>query len=142
MADRYPQPRLIGEPLQLGLPEPHTGTVAATTICRDEQFLRPRIHCRAHLAPPRPDRRYRERGSVMVHAHADPPEVGADIVDAVGDGLAKFPIDEVIHANLGRMPRGVPLTASILEVAEELLLRWCLNLVDGPRESIGIHAVE
>src|SRR5262249_48540188 len=44
MADRYPQPRLIGEPLQLYLPEPRTGTVAAATICRDEQFLGPRIH--------------------------------------------------------------------------------------------------
>jgi hypothetical protein len=58
----------------------------------------------------------------MVHAHADPPEVGADVVDAVGDGLAEFLIDEVIHADLRRMPRGVPLTASILEIAEKVLL--------------------
>ena len=58
----------------------------------------------------------------MVHAHADPPEVGADVVDAVGDSLAEFLIDEVIDADLRRMPRGVPLTARILEVAEEFLL--------------------
>ena len=37
-------------------------------------------------------------------------------------GLAELFIDEVIHADLRRMPRGVPLTASILEVAEEFLL--------------------
>jgi len=58
----------------------------------------------------------------MVHAHADPPEVGADVVGAVGAGLAELLIDEVIPTDLGRMPRGVPLTASILAVAEEFLL--------------------
>jgi len=58
----------------------------------------------------------------MAHAYADPTEVSPDVVDAVGDGLAELLIDEVIHADLRRMPRGVPLTASILAVAEEFLL--------------------
>ena len=58
----------------------------------------------------------------MGHAHADPTEVRADGVDAVGDGRAECLIDEVIHADLRRMPRGVPRTASILEVAEAGLL--------------------
>src|SRR5712691_12243465 len=72
------------------------------------------------LAPPRPDCRYCKRGGIMVHAHADPPEVGADVVGAVGDGLAELLIDEVIPTDLGRMPRGVPLTARILARPPEL----------------------
>jgi len=44
MADRHTQPRLIGEPLQLRLPSPRTGTVAASTIGRDEPFCGPRRH--------------------------------------------------------------------------------------------------
>jgi hypothetical protein len=58
----------------------------------------------------------------MVHADADPTEVGADVVDAIGDGLAQLLIDEVIHANLRRMPRGMPLTTGMLAVSEEFLL--------------------
>jgi len=121
-ADRSTPPRLLGEPLQRGLPAPRTGTVAATPSCRDAQLLRPRIHGRAHLAPPRPARRSREHGGLMVHAHADPTEVGAEVVDAGWDGLAELLLDEVLPAARGRMPRGVPLTASLLAVAEACLL--------------------
>src|SRR5499427_7466094 len=102
MAYRYMQPRLIGEPLQLCLPQPRTGTVAAAPIGRDERFLGPRIHGYPHRAPPPPDRCDGERAGGMALADADPPEVGAGVGDTGRDGLADPLIDGGIRADPGR----------------------------------------
>jgi hypothetical protein len=76
VADTDAQTAVIGEALQFPLPQPSAGAVAAATVGGDQQFLGLRIHGRAHLEPPGMDRRHREGRRVMVHADADPADVG------------------------------------------------------------------
>ena len=87
---------------------------------------------------PRPARRSCARGGIRVHAPADPTAVGADVVDAVGEGLASLLIDEVIHADLRRRPRGGPLTASMLDVSTACLL---LGLASNDRLAAALNVL-
>jgi len=105
MADTDAQATLIGEALQCPLPQPRAGTIAATTVSRDQQLRGLRIHRRTHLEPPGTERRYREGRRVMVHADTDPADVRVQVVDTDRRSLAV----------------GVPLASTILEVAHEFL---------------------
>jgi hypothetical protein len=58
----------------------------------------------------------------MVHADADPAQVGTHVVDPRGHGLAALGGDDVVAAPRWRRPRGVPLPAGVLAVADQRLL--------------------
>ena len=58
----------------------------------------------------------------MINAHTDPPGIAGEIVDPVGDCLAALGNEEVMHADRRRPAGRSPLGASVLEVADQLLL--------------------
>src|SRR5512132_3198851 len=116
------QATLLSEALQFPLPQPRAGAVAAATVGGNQQLRGLRIHCRTHLEPPGTDRCDREGWRVMVHADTDPADVGVQVVDAIGDGLAQLRVNEVVDADLWRLALGVPLAPGVLEVAHQFFL--------------------
>ena len=56
----------------------------------------------------------RERGGVVVVAHAHPAGVGGDVVDAVRVGLAQVGVHEVVDVDLLRVARRAPLRPPLL----------------------------
>jgi len=88
VADTDAQAALIGEVLQFPLPQPRAGAVAPAAVSGDQQFRGLRIQGRAHLEPPGADRRYGEGCCVMIHADADPADVGVQVIDTLRDRLA------------------------------------------------------
>src|SRR5271166_1109360 len=84
MTDDDPQTRFVGQFLQLEFPEPQAGTVAAPRIGRNQQAFRLRIGGLPHGAPPSPDGLDGELRGVVIHAHANPATIAAQIINAVG----------------------------------------------------------
>ena len=74
------------------------------------------------MLPPRPQRGDGERGGVVIAAHADPPGVGRDVIHPIGDGLADRGVGEVVHVDGDGLAFGLPLPASVLVAADQLLL--------------------
>ena len=58
----------------------------------------------------------------MVDAEIDPAVVGGKIIHPIGDGAAQFRDQEVVDPNLFGIAPRAPLTARVLEVADQLLL--------------------
>ena len=58
VANRDAQPDLVGQSLQLHLPEAATAPVGATAVGRDQQLLRLRVDPAAHPVPPSTDPTY------------------------------------------------------------------------------------
>src|SRR3982751_4394011 len=112
---------LVGELLQLALPEAQAGTVAAATIGGDEQALCAGMTLAAHATPPAPDAFDGEGCGVVIEADADPSLVGGDVVDAVGNRLAVGCNHEVVHAHFLGLALGSQLAAGVPEVANQLL---------------------
>ena len=113
---------LVGQALQLGLPQPGAVAVGAAAVGGDRQRRGLRVARRAELLPPALDRGDRELGGVVVDPDADPALVVGEVVDAVGDRLAQFLVFEVVGADLDRVALGAPLAPAVLEVADQLLL--------------------
>src|SRR5271166_5624671 len=84
------EPGLVGELLQLDLPQPHPRSVRAATIGRDRQLSRMGIALPSHAFAPAADRLYSELGRVARDPDADEAGVGGHIVDAIGHDLASF----------------------------------------------------
>ena len=82
------EPRLIGELLQLGLPEPHARTVRTAAVRRDRQLARLWIALAPHASEPGADRLDGEFGRIARDADADKAGVGRHVVDAVGHCFA------------------------------------------------------
>src|SRR5208337_5329901 len=64
MVDMDDEPGLVGELLQLDLPQPHPRPVRAATIGRDRQLSRMGIALPSHAFAPAADRLYSELGRV------------------------------------------------------------------------------
>ena len=58
----------------------------------------------------------------MINADADTTGVRADIVDAIGNGLAEFLVDEVMHIDVERATLLLIIAASVLVFADQFLL--------------------
>ena len=71
MVDVQRKPCLVGELLQLGLPEPHARAVRAAAIRRDRQLMRIWIALASHPAKPAADRLDGELGRVAGDPDAD-----------------------------------------------------------------------
>src|SRR5712692_724407 len=83
MADDQSEAGLVGEPLELGLPQPAAGAVAAAAVGGDDQAVGGAVARFAHLLPPAADRVDGEGGGIVVDANAHPPAIGANVVDPI-----------------------------------------------------------
>src|SRR6476646_378594 len=116
------KPRLVGELLQLGLPEPHAGPVRAAAVRRDRQLFHARITRVPHALEPGADRCHGELGRVGRDPDTDKAFVGGDIVDAVRHDLAERLVLEVVDPHAMRIALGAIVGTAVLEAADELLL--------------------
>ena len=114
--------QLIGQTLQLKLPQPHPRAIAATAIRGDGQPCGMRIAHSADIAPPVADCPHREGGGVAAHADTHPSGVGRQIIDAIRHRTAKFLDQEIMHPDFLGLPLGTPYTAGVLEIPDKLLL--------------------
>src|SRR5206468_10430281 len=112
VADRDRKAGLIGELLQLQLPELEAVAVAAAAVGGDLEGGRVRVASRAELLPPAADRGDREGGGLVGDADVDEALVGADVVDAEGDRLAELLVGEVVHLDRHRIALATPLAAA------------------------------
>ena len=83
MADDQSEAGRVGEPLELGLPQPAAGAVAAAAIGGDDQAVGGRITYFAHLLPPSADCVDGKGGGVVIDPNTHPPAIRADVVDPV-----------------------------------------------------------
>ena len=112
----------VGEGLQFALPQANASAVAATAIGGDQEAGRAGIAAFPQGAPPAPDALDGEGCGIVIDTDIDPARVGRDVVDAVGRDLAEFGYLEVVHAHRLGIAFGPQLAATILEVADQLLL--------------------
>src|ERR1700733_13036595 len=122
VADADEQPRLVGEALQLDLPQSCPYAVTASTVRSDEQLGRCRVGRPTHPRPPLPDRGDREGGRVVIGADRNPPLVLREIVDPVRDRLALGEAGEVVRVDAHGVSLRLPLPSGVLEGPDELLL--------------------
>src|SRR5450756_2806096 len=122
VADVDGQAQLGRQVLQGYLPEPAATAVAATTVGRDQEPTGVAIPLGAHLPPPTPNRFHGETGRIVVDAHAHPALVRGQVVDAIGNGLPEFGLQEVVDLDLLRPARRTPLASAVLERPDQLLL--------------------
>src|SRR5205814_9576334 len=122
VADTDRDPDLVGEPLQLVLPHMQSIAVAAASVGGDEDLPCVGVSLRSDLRPPRVDRGDREYVCVVSDAEAHEASVGGDVGDAVRNRLADGLVREVVNVDELRLARRLPLSTSVLEVADQLLL--------------------
>ena len=60
----------------------------------------------------------REFGGVVIDADADTTSIRADVVDAIGNGLAEFLVDEVMHIDVERATLLLIIAAGVLVFAD------------------------
>src|SRR6516164_1739840 len=105
MANGYGKFELVGQLLNLDLPQTDTVPVAAPAISRDHQAFGLGIASLAHADPPPPYGIDGEGRRVVIGADAHPPDVVGEIIDAVGHRPRLVGISEVVHVDgLGRPP--------------------------------------
>ena len=123
----------IGETLKFGFP--HVRAIAVAPICvgRDEEVARLQIALRADARPPRLDRDRREPRRVVIDADVDAALIGRDGIDAGGDRLADGVAGNVMDVDERRLALRLPLTSSVLEVADTLLLLVSTEMNGWPR---------
>ena len=97
MTDLDRQPCLVGQALQLDLPQARTIAVGATADCGDLQRAGVLVALPAEVLPPTADRVDRKLGRVMVDADLHPALFGRQVKDAIGNRLAVPLVLEVVH---------------------------------------------
>ena len=121
VAHRDPQPHLVGELLQLPLPQTVAAAVRTATVSRDQQPARDRIRDATHPPPPPPQRLHRERRRVVIDADAHPAGVVGQVVHAIRNRLAEGLVRKVVDPNRLGVTARTPLPPRIFERADELL---------------------
>src|SRR5215469_11634889 len=124
------QSGFIGELLQLVLPPSGSIVIATSRIGRDQQFRGWGIGRLAHTFPPVANGVDRKFGGVVINAYADPSLVAGDVVDAMRRHFALLLVFKIVHANRFGLALPVPLSASVFEIAHQLLF-LAINGNDG-----------
>jgi hypothetical protein len=122
VAHRHRKAGLCREAGQLGLPYADPIAVGSARIGGHQQPGCGGVQRPAGLLPPAPQRRHRERGRVVVAAHAHPSGVSAQVIDPVGDRLANRRVGEVVHVDPLGLASRLLLGAAIGVAADQLLL--------------------
>ena len=89
MSDRDGKTALVGEPLQLELPQTDAGAIAAATVGGDGEARGVGVARLAEPLPPAADAFDRERAGVGIDPDIDPALIGGHVVDAIGRHLAQ-----------------------------------------------------
>src|SRR5680860_1485796 len=121
VADGDGQARVGGERGEFCFEGPQPGAVGTAAVGGDQETVRLGVGATAFAFPPGAQRRDGEGRGVVVAAHRYPASVGADVVDAVGDGFTPV-AGEVVHVDLLRRSAGAPGGAVVLVLADEFLL--------------------
>jgi len=122
VADADRQAGLVGELLQLELPEAGTVPVAATAVGGDLQQRGAGVAVVAEVLPPGADRGDGQLRGLGGDPDVDVAFVGGDVVDTERDRLARGVAGEVVGQRPRGLALGAPLAASVLELADQLLL--------------------
>jgi hypothetical protein len=122
VTDRDVDSDLVGQVLQLALPQPRARAIAAAAIGGDEQLFGFGVANAADLLPPATDRLHREGRSVVIHPDADPAMVSRQVIDPVWHRSPQLLDQKVVHPHLLWLSFRLPLAPTILEVADQLLL--------------------
>jgi hypothetical protein len=122
MRHRDRQPGLVGQPLQLGLPQTHARAVAAAAIRRDQDLPGRMVAWVSQLQPPAPNAFHGKGGRVAGDAQIDPARVGGDVVDPIRRHLAEFGNDEIMHPHRLRLTTRTQFAPAIPEVSDKLFL--------------------
>src|SRR5690606_12236879 len=113
---------LVRYALKLLLPDVRTIAVASTCICSDEDLPSVGVALRANLLPPGFDGRHRKHWCVVVDTHTHETVVGAEVVDAIWNRLTNRSTRKIMNIDQFWFTLRLPLTAAILEVANQLFL--------------------
>src|ERR1700730_17015384 len=105
---------LVGQMLQLALPQAQTGAIAAAPISGDEQSFGLGIANAADILPPATDGLYRKGCRVVVDAYADPASVGREIIDTIRHRPTQLLDQEVVDSHLFRLTFRPPRPNSLI----------------------------
>jgi len=97
---------LIGELVQLQLPQPHTRAIGAAAIGGDGHLAHVGIPPASHAIEPGADRCNSEGGRIGGNADADPALISTDVIDAIGERLAEGLVFEVMYLDAPRVSLG------------------------------------
>ena len=122
MTHRDVQPGLVGEILQLPLPEPQSPPIAATAIGGDQDLFRGRIDPTSFRPPPAANGGYSKRSGIMIGSDIDEAHVASDVVDAVGISSGHTGTRKVMALNMGGVLDRQPLLTLVFVLADELFL--------------------
>ncbi len=122
VADRDLKAGVVGQALQLDLPQPRATGVRATAVGGDRQARRVRVASFAEVLPPRQDRVHGELRGIARDSYADPTLVGGQVIHPIGDRVPELLVLEVMTADLDRPALGLQLPANGLEIADQLSL--------------------
>src|SRR4030095_6638340 len=122
VADRNPQPKLIGQGLQFDFPQPRAAAIAPARVSCHQQFSRPRVEDPAHLGPPASDRLHRKLWRILINPDPDPTFVAGQIINPIWNPFAQLLVCEIMDADLERVPFGAPLLPWLLEIANQFFL--------------------
>ena len=122
VTNRNAQCGLIGEFLQLQLPQPQSPPVTATAVGRNQDRFRIWINASALSAPPPPNRSHRKSTGVMVGSHVDKTGVASNVVNAIGIGAGNLWTGKIVTLNRRRLLCRTPLLAAIVVIANAFLL--------------------
>jgi hypothetical protein len=132
MTDLEAQPGLIGQFLQLQLPQPHPRPVRATAIGGDQHSVRLRIANRTDHLMPAANRIDCELRRVVVDAKTYPAGIRCHVIDAIGRHLAEGLVNEVIRIDRIGAPLGAVIAAAILILADQFLLLVSTEMTGWP----------
>ena len=122
VTDRDLEAGRSGELGELDLPCPDPVAVGPAGISTHEQARRIWVSEASHLGPPTRDGGDGKAGGVGIVAYRNPPLVGTEVVDTVGDRLSHLGVDEVVDLGPRRGSLRLELPAGIGVLADELLL--------------------
>ena len=122
VANRDLKTGFIGQFLQLGLPQPGSIAVAASTISRDQQTTGSGVSLLAHHSPPAPEAFYGKSGGVMIRSHVYPTGVLPRIIHPIWSYLAKRGELKIMDTDSLRVALGSKLPSIIFERPDKLLL--------------------
>ena len=122
MMDVEHEAGLVGELLQLDLPQPDARSIRAAAIGRDRQLAGFRVALAPHRVEPAADGGDGELSRVACDPDAHPPCIGANVVHAIRHDLAELLVLEVVHLHAPRIAFRAIVGATVLVVADQLFL--------------------